>query len=45
MKSNIKFLDCRKTNLKLIVISVMERILTVKNVWGEAIFKIDFMKI
>ena len=39
------FLDCHKTNLKLFVISVMERILTVENVWGEAISKIDFMKI
>ena len=45
MKSKIMFLDCRKTNLKLFVISVMERILTVENVWGEAISKIDFMKI
>ena len=45
MKSKIKFLDCRKTNLKLIVISVMERILTVENVLGEAISKIDSMKI
>ena len=45
MKSKIKFLDCRKTNLKLFVISVIERILTVENVWEEAISKIDSMKI
>jgi len=45
MKSKIKFLDCRKTSLKLFVISVMRRILTVENVWGEAIPKTDFMQI
>ena len=45
MKSNIKFLDCRKTSLKLFVISVMRRILTVENVWGEARSKTDSMKI